>query len=136
MTIQLDKKESEGYFFNAMCNGLDWLGGYGLFIDYSTEDKNKAKAFLKEKNTNKGNSESMICREDILMQILRGGGKLTFVDEECDGEYTKSISLIDVHERVGLTDSEHLLDMKDKNDDVITADCILQSVIYKEVIFG
>lgn len=125
MEIKLEKSESENYFFNAMCNGLGYLGGYGLSLDVKPEDYKKAKEQLDSP-----------CFEDVLMQVLKDGNKITFVDEECDGEYTKSITLSDVHERVAKTPTNHLMDMINENDDAITADCILQSVIYEEVIFG
>ena len=42
----------------------------------------------------------------------------------------------DVHERVQNTDTRHLLDAINEKDDADTADVILQSVFYGEVIFG
>ena len=46
------------------------------------------------------------------------------------------ITINDVHAKVQTTDSRHLLDMINEQDDAITADVILQTVIYGEVIFG
>ena len=64
------------------------------------------------------------------------GGTLTLIDHEYGGEYTKSIKLADVHERVANTPLNHLMDMIEERDDAVTADCIIQSVFYNEVIFG
>jgi hypothetical protein len=125
MKITLSTQESEEYFYNALCNGLGYMGGYGLSVDFSTNEYKAAK----EKLTNP-------CYEDVLMQMLRDGGTLTLVDEECDGEYTRTIALKEVHERVQNTDIRHLMDMIKENDDAITADVIIQTVFFNEVIFG
>ena len=79
----------------------------------------------------------MICYEDVLMQILRGGKKLKFVDvEDEESEQTKEISLADVHEKVCKMPIEHLNDYIEENDDATTADVLLQTVLYGEIIFG
>jgi RNase adaptor protein for sRNA GlmZ degradation len=70
------------------------------------------------------------------MQILRDGNKITLVDIGCEGEYTRSVTLADVHERVALTPASHLLDMINENDDACTADVVIQSVFFEDIIFG
>jgi hypothetical protein len=125
MKITLSTQESEEYFYNALCNGLGYMGGYGLSVDFSTNEYKAAK--MKFFNP---------CYEDVLMQMLRDGGTLTLVDEECDGEYTRTIALKEVHERVQNTETSHLMDMVNGYDDAITADVIIQTVFFNEVIFG
>lgn len=129
MKIILEKQESEEIFFNAMCNGLGYVTGYGLELDYKQEDYAAAKAALKEK----GESP---CIEDVLMEILKRGGGITLVDVECEGEYTRTITLKDVHERVSQAPANHILDMVNEQDDACTADVILQSVFFQDIIFG
>jgi hypothetical protein len=130
MKIQLDKKESEDYFYNAMCNGLNYMGGYGLSLDYNSDKYKKAKETLL-----KAKPDSTVCFEDILMQLLREGGKMTLVDMD-HGDYTKSISIKDVHEKVQESPTRHLMDMVNQQDDAITAEVIIQTVFFGEVIFG
>lgn len=125
MEITLSTQESEEYFYNALCNGLGYMGGYGLYVNYNINEYKAAK----EKLTSP-------CYEDVFMQMLRDGGTLTLVDEECDGEYTRSITINDIHERVQNTEIRHLMDMIKENDDAITADVIIQTVFFNEVIFG
>jgi hypothetical protein len=125
MEIRLTPKESEEYFYNALCNGLGYISGYGLSIDYDAKEYKAAKDKLIDP-----------CYEDVFMQMLRDGGTLTLVDVECDGEYTRSITMKDIHERVQNTEVNHLMNMVNENDDAITADVIIQTVFYKEVIFG
>ncbi len=125
MTISLTPKESEEYFYNALCNGLGYVQGYGIGLDYDEIEFATAKLALKDP-----------CFEDVLMQILRDGGRLTMVDYEGEGDMTRSICLADVHEMVGKTDPKHLLDMVNENDDAVTADVIIQTVFYKELVFA
>ena len=83
-----------------------------------------------------GNDKPTICVEDVWMEILRNGKELCLVDEGCDGEYTRSITLKDVHDRVQKTPIDHLMDAINEEDDATTADVILQTVFYEDIIFG
>ena len=125
MTITLTPAESEEYFYNALCNGLNYVEGYGLGIDFENQDYNAAK----DKLTNP-------CYEDVLMQILRDGNRLTLVDHEGEGDMTRSITIEDVHERVKNAPINHLTDMMNENDDATTADVIIQIVFFKELVFA
>lgn len=125
MEIKLNAKESEEYFYNAMCNGLGYMGGYGLRLDWNTREYEKSREKLKNP-----------CIEDVFMQMLKDGYKITMVDVECEGEYTRTIGIEDVHNKVGQTPIEHLSDMINENDDATTADVILQTVFFEEIIFG
>jgi hypothetical protein len=69
------------------------------------------------------------------MEILRIGKPLKMVDHE-GGMDDVSIYLQDVHEKVANTPTEHLMDMIKENDDAVTADVIIQSVFYNDIIFG
>jgi len=125
MTIILTTQESEEFFYNALCNGLDYMSGYGLRMDYSREHYDQARTRLTEP-----------CFEDVLMQILRDGNTFGFEDIECDGEYSKQITLKDVHDKMSSVDPNRLLEIINENDDAETADVILQTVFYDEIIFG
>jgi len=125
MKVILTNRESEELFYISLCNGGEYICGYGLELDYSDYDYEKAKSKLESS-----------CYEDILMQILRDGGELELADHECDGEYNKSITLKDVHNKVQETPLKHLIDAINENDDACTADVILQTVFYGEIIFG
>jgi hypothetical protein len=130
MKIILEKNEAEEIFFNAMCNGLGYVtSGYDLELDFNDEEYKAAATKLKDAGTSP-------CFEDVLMQMLRDGNSITLVDIGCEGEYTKSITLKDVHERVALTPTSHLMDMINENDDACTADVVLQSVFFEDIVFG
>jgi hypothetical protein len=132
MEIKLTPQESEEYFYNALCNGLEYTtSGYGLSLDYSDEDFADAK-------TKMGIDKPGIlpCFEDVLMEMLRMGKTLTMVDEEGEGDNNSTITLKDVHERVSNTPVRHLMDMINEDDDADTADVIIQTVFFNEIIFG
>lgn len=131
MKIILTPQESEEMFYNALCNGLSYISGYGLILETDEQDYQAAKQSLKSKNPDQG-----ICYEDVLLEVLRLGKSLTIIDEEGDGEMNSTISLSDVHERVAQTPIEHLTNMITENDDAETADVMLQTVFYQDIIFG
>lgn len=144
--INLSKEKSEELFHNSLCNGLQQLSYYGIQFDYKQKDYESAKKSLqykvqvlgvypKEMFVMEGKIPE-ICFEDVLMEILRNGGELKVSDVEGEGEYNRSITLKDVHERVCKTQFNHLNDAIEENDDAITADVILQTVFFEEIIFG
>lgn len=131
MKIILEPQESETMFHTALCNGLSYISGYGLVLETDEQDYQAAKQSLKSKNPDQG-----ICYEDVLLEVLRLGKSLTLIDEEGDGEMNSTISLSDVHERVSQTPIKFLTDMITENDDAETADVIIQTVFYQDIIFG
>jgi len=130
MTVKLTPTESETIFHNALCNGLGYVEGYGIELDFNKQDYARAATVLKQGATD------AVCYEDVLLQILKDGKKLTMIDHECEGEYTRSITIKDVHKRVSQTPIRHLMNMINEEDDAETADVVIQSVFFKDVIFG
>ena len=132
MTINLTPQESEEYFYNALCNGLGELSCYGLQIDHweNEDDYKEAKQRLDSKQQNE-----QVCYEDVLMEILRHGQHTIWIlDDNDEEQYPITLQLI--HERVQKTPLKHLMDMINEHDDAITADVILQTVIYGDIIYG
>jgi hypothetical protein len=129
MTIQLTTAEAEELFYDAMCNGLNELSYYDLEMDWDEHEYRDARLKLA-----KAQPTVQQCFEDILMEMLRSGNTLWIVDQNDDERHPITLELI--HERVQLTPHRHLMDAINEDGDATTADCILQTVIYKEVIFG
>jgi hypothetical protein len=129
MKINLEKHEAENFFYDALCNGLDYVqSGYGLKLIYSEAAYQKAKNILKE-------DLIQICYEDILIQILKQGDSLTMVDHE-GGEDDATITIDDVYERMTLVPFDRILQMVNEDSDAETADVIIQTVFFKDVIYG
>ena len=133
MKVVLTHQESEEMFYSALCNavGTGYMNGYGIELKCDRSQYKSSKEHLIETSVDKSP-----CYEDILMQVLRDGGELSFEDIEGEGEMTRSIKLSDVHKRVQKTPFRHLADTINQNDDAVTADVILQTVFFKEVVFG
>ncbi len=131
MKIILEPQESEKMFHNALCNGLSYISGYGLTLEVDEQDYKAASQKLKSEKPNE-----TIFYEDVLLEVLRMGNTLSMVDEEGEGENNSTIRLSDVHERVPQTPIRFLTDMINENDDAETADVIIQTVFYQDIIFG
>ena len=131
MKITLDKSEIEDYFYRSLCNSLGTFEQSGLELNAKPEDYEAAKESLKAKNPT-----NTICYEDVFMEVLRMGKKLYVKDIEGEGDNDSEVSLADIHERMELVPQHNLMDMHEENDDAITGDCILQTIFFKEIIFG
>lgn len=125
MKIVLTHQESESIFFDALCNGLSYVCGYGFEIEFDSKDYAQAK-----------DNTSNAAFEEVLMQILRDGGTITLADGVNDGAETATISLQDVHERVSDVDAAVLIEAINEEGDADTADAVLQTVFFKEITFG
>jgi hypothetical protein len=124
--------EIEELFYNSLCNAVStgYMAGYGLELTYENEDYEEAKKSLKEKTSD------TICFEDVLMEILKMGKPLTMKDVENDDAYTSKIYIKDLHKRFRKVPSSTLSNIMRQEDDVCDADVIIQTVFFKEVIFG
>lgn len=125
MKVQLTHKESEDIFHTALCDSLGYTCGYGLELEYEAKAYQEAKSKLESP-----------CYEDILLQLLKDGGTLTLVDIENDGDMTSTINIQDVHERVQNAPIQNIIDIQEGEGDAITADNILQTVFFSEIVFA
>ena len=129
MNINLTHEESEAHFYNAICNGLGELRYYDLELDYEAKEYKAAKQQLNIKQP-----DTQACWEDVLMEMLRSNNILWVVDPNDNERHPITLDL--VHERVQQTPTRHLMNAINENDDATTADCIIQTVIYGDVIYG
>lgn len=124
MKIVLTNEECEKFFYNALCNGLGYVLDYNLELAFSKENYKESRKKL-----------TAPCYEEVLMQMLKDGYSLTMRDHE-SGEPPRTITLNHVHKRMHDVDAKWLIQMYNEEDDATTADCILQTIFYGEVIFG
>lgn len=131
MKIVLTPQESEEIFYVALCNAesTGYMAGYGLQLRWHEKSYKEAKERLKERGED-------ACQEDILLEILRGGGHLTYFDIEGGGEEPWSINLQDVHDKVSNAPIGTILRFAEEQDDAEDADVILQTVFMDGIIFG
>ena len=69
------------------------------------------------------------------MQVLKMGKTLQVIDHE-ESIDNVSITLEDMYVNIEFTPFVHFNDMIQERDDAITGDVILQSVFFKDIIFG
>ena len=132
VTITLSEEKSMELFADALANavGIGYMSGYGLVFDCPEYDKFRKKLLS---TLTAGKS---ICMEDVWMAALEGGSTLRFIDEERDGDNTKSITKADVCAKVSLMPIRNLTNLLEENGDVEDADVLLQTVFFDKVIFG
>lgn len=109
----------------ALCDGLSYFCSYGFQIDYNKEQYKEAK----EKLNNP-------CFEDVLIQILKDGNAITFVDVENDGDETSVLTLATFLDRYSLVPSDTIKALKDGDYDANEADDFLQYILFSEITFG
>lgn len=124
-TIIFSNEEKEEMFYNAMCNALPYVtNGYSLQLDFNEAEYKEARAKL--------NSP---CLEDVLMQLLRDGKTIKFIDLEADNE-EHPITLQLIHDNMPKLPIRNALNIINEQDDAEDADVVIQTVIFGEVIFG
>lgn len=124
--ITLTNEKAEEIFFNALCNGQHYLGDYGYSMNYNNKEFRKAVKDIEAQGIGG-------CLEDIWMQMLRNGDKLSLVN--IDEEENFEITLQDVYTNMALVPTFHLMDMLNEKDDAITADAILQTIFFKDIVY-
>lgn len=129
--ITLTNEKAEEIFFNALCNGQYYLGDYGFGLHYNEQEYKQARQDVETQTSEVG--EYSIAWEDVLMQILRNGKKLNLVNVE--EEEIFSITLQDVYTNMALVPTFHLMDMINHKDDAVTADAILQTIFFKDIVY-
>ncbi len=118
MKIILTNEESEKCFLDALCNGLHILtGDCNLPLHYNKSKYNAAAKKLSDPTF-----------EDVLLQLLKDGGKIMLSD--CN------ITIEDVHNRVSNTPPYHLFKVFECNGHGINAEVLLQYVFFNEEIYA
>lgn len=130
MKLQLTQQEIETVLLDCFCNGA--LGElYQSGIDYGYNKNNYQKFAIP--------TESF---EDGLISLLKGGGRLKFVDVEGGDDETFFLTLKSATEKLGEIENANIIQ---KVQDILTengkADAwhgyeILQFVLFGEVIYG
>jgi hypothetical protein len=130
MKLVLTQTEIEAVLLDCFCNGA--LGElYSSGIDYGY-NKEKYQQFKVD----------VACYEDNLINLLKGGGRLKFVDVEGGDNETFFLTLQSATEKLSeITDANIIEKVKDILTENGNADAwhgyeILQFVLFGEVIYG
>jgi hypothetical protein len=130
LSIKLMDTFKKEVIFNSLCNGLGELSSYGLELTFNDEDYTEAKKSYYKRN----NQNSVACIEDILMEILNNGKHIAFVDHETDEVFFLTMEL--ALSNLDKLEVERVIQLIDETDDAETADVVLQTCLFGEIIFG
>tara|TARA_R110000782_G_scaffold178772_2_gene269627 strand:+ start:3237 stop:3614 length:378 start_codon:yes stop_codon:yes gene_type:complete len=125
MKVVLNKEEIKEVILDILCNGgLSYLE---FEMDYNEDHYNKVKQ--------QGDSF-----EDVLYRILEDKGKIKFIDEEYDGDYTKDLTMDLIEIRLSELDDkdfiENILTSLKEESDAETGYSLIQFFLYGEVNLG
>lgn len=119
-------------FENVISNGaLGYMQSYGFEIEMP--DYDEAKKFLKSSLPN-----TDICYENVVMAMLSDGGGIHFIDEECDGEYSRILTEEGILQafKSNQIPSHLVKQMHDEDYDAETCDQVLQYILFGELVFS
>ena len=124
----LSNEQKEQIFFDALCDAAyaGLINDYDMYLVYNKDKYEHCKQQLNLKN-------DVVCYEEILLEILKRGGKLGL--REYDGEI-HSITLQDVYDKMSKVPGRNIQNMLNENGDVDDADAVIQTIFFGEIIFG
>ncbi len=128
MKIILEGQEVFDVLHSALCNGLRGMYNYGFTYTSESDDYDNARKTLV------GKGLDFICIEDVYLQIIKDGGKLMFHDEEDNLNYYLGYDKVKVN--MNKVNADDILSVLKGTDDGLTADIILQTLIFGEVVYG
>ena len=146
MKIQFEKKDAEKILYDSFCNGgLSELYYCGISVDWESNpnEMNYTNARNRLKEKQKENETTIICIEDVYIEILKNGDSIIFTDNEGDedGELIE-LRLDDALINFNSIKDENkielakLLDEDDCSTDAWDCFNAIQYALYKEVIYG
>lgn len=124
-------QEKMSLFHTCLCdNGLIGLTIAGVQLEYDYHDMKAARERVVQRKQNE-----VVCYEDVLVEILEGGGYLKFVDTE-SGMDDVLLTKEQVIRNLDLVTPRVLLEIYNEEYDAVHTDIVMQTLIYGEVIFG
>lgn len=135
----LSQQEALEYLNNSLANayGTGYIQSYGLEIKYDVNEYEAAKTRIKAEHMKRTGKDITVAFEDVMTEIIRGGGTLTMVDEE-GGEPDYKMNLETLMQNVnGDKMPQHIIsELVEENDDASTADTYLQVAFMNEIVYG
>jgi hypothetical protein len=119
--------------YDVLTTGLPNFVGYGIELDYSQQEYDKAKQSLITSGSTKPND---ICIEDVQREMLRMGYGLTFTDTEHEDDEPVTLTLELIKKNWDSIPFSRIEAVLKENYDADDADVIAQSMIYGEVVYG
>ena len=139
MQITATREEKLKVVYSCLCSGLPYFVDYGFTLDYNKADYNAAHKRLREKQAAGTwvGSCSTICLEDVQTEMLRGGATLKFKGGEGNkSSHVTPLNLEVVDANWDKVDKRHLMDTINENDDANSTDCVMQGLLFGEIVYG
>jgi hypothetical protein len=128
MEIKLTEKECLDILHTAMCNYPNY--GNCFIKAKSTKEALDAKEQILKENEN-----SVVCREDVWLNIIKNGGTLLLKDEE-GGEDEWELNIKTLQEKMPLLPLKNLTNFVNETDDADDADIAIQILFIGEILFA
>lgn len=141
MHIEATTEEKLKVVHSCLCSGLPYFVDYGFVLDYNGHEYNKARKSIEDKKA-KGEWKNpydldSICIEDVQTEMLRMGFTLKFKGGEGNkASHVTPLNLEVIERNWPKVSQSHLADMMNENDDANTADCIMQGLLFGEIVYG
>lgn len=126
--IQIADNDVPTLFRDCLCSGSVGFGA--LRLEHGSDAYAEAKESLRQRKP-----DETLCWEDVITEMLNIGKTLTFIDVE-DEEIIYLVNLETIRKNVAKIEVHHLNAMLYEQDDAITHDSILQTLIMGEIIYG
>lgn len=129
------QEEKLSVLHSALCGGIGLVGVFGLEADYDDDAYNAARERLTASGA-KGKYTESVCYEDILIEMIRGGGAITLTDVETDDGVIGNISLATLEANWDKIPANIIIAYIEENYDAYTALNFIQASVLGELRYG
>lgn len=112
--------------YDCLCTGMPYFGDYGFEMGWSPSEYANARATVCD-------NDGACCYEDVLKEMLQRGNTITFKSDD-DGAY--KLNRVTIENNWDKVPMHRIVEMIDETFDAITADVIMQSILFGEVVYG
>lgn len=121
---------------SALCSGLPYFVDYGFKLDYNGHEYNKASKAL-EAAGDTGKYNTGICIEDVQVQMLRMGYTLKFKGGEGNkASHVSPLNLETIEKNWDKVPLNLLGEYAAENTDAADDDCLMQYLLFGELVYG
>ena len=131
MHIEGTLEEKLKVVYSCLCSGLPYFVDYGFRLDYNGHEYNRAYKALEKAG------ETGICIEDVQTQMLRMGYTLKFKGGEGNkANHVSPLNIAVIEANWPKVSQRHLSEFIAENDDANDADCVMQGLLFGEIVYG
>lgn len=139
MQITATTEEKVKVVYECLTTGLPYFVDYGFTLDYNGHEYNKAKKSLDAQKAagTFDNGLSSICVEDVQAEMLRMGFTLKFKGGEGNkASHVTPLNLEVIERNWDKVKPEQLLEVMQDNYDALSADIVMQGLLFGDIVYG